>query len=148
MFTTEFWVAVFGLFGIGLTSTVRVQIGILYMMEFIPKDYLPHAGTFYFLMEITTALFGVLYFSSLSKNWFGYVFIGYLMQAVGTVMTFFVPESPKYLFKKGLTLQAAAVLQKIARMNGADTTLVSNEVVLESYKSVFLGAGATTNNNL
>ena len=95
--------AIFGLFGLGLTSTVRVQIGILYMMEFTPKKYLPFTGTFYFLMEITTALFGVLYFSSLSKNWFGYVFVGYIMQAIGTIMAFFIPESPKYLFKKGLT---------------------------------------------
>ena len=52
-------------------------------------------------MEMVTALFGVLYFAVLSKDWFGYVAIGYAMQICGTVLAFFIPESPKYLFKKG-----------------------------------------------
>ena len=51
-------------------------------------------------------------------------------------MAFFIPESPKYLFKKGLTEQCASVLQTMARMNGADTALVSNQAVLDSYKGI------------
>ena len=95
------------------------------MMEFMPLGKLPFVGSFYFLMETVTALFGVLYFAELSKDWFGYVAIGYAMQICGTILIGFIPESPKYLFKKGMILEASQVLRKMARVNRADPGLVS-----------------------
>ena len=110
MFTSNFWAAIFALFINGLCSTTRVQIGILYMMEFFPIKDIPLGGTLYFVMEIVCALFGVLYFSYLSVNSQGYLAIGYTMQIIGSIIAFFIPESPKYLFKKGLLEETSKVL--------------------------------------
>ena len=63
MFTTNFWIAVFSIFLNGMMCSIRVQIGFLYMMEFIPVNKHPFAGSFYFVLEVTVALFGVVYFS-------------------------------------------------------------------------------------
>ena len=71
-------------------------------------------------MEIVTALFGVLYFAAISKNWIGYIAIGYVMGLVGTVCVYFLPESPKYLFMKGHYEETARILNIIARNNNTE----------------------------
>ena len=134
MFTNQFWVAIAALFVNGMCCTIRAQIGILYMMEFMPLAKLPFVGSFYFLMETFTALLGVLYFASLSNDWFGYVAVGYSMQICGTILIIFIPESPKYLFKKGMILEASTVLRKIARVNGANQDLVSFDRVQACFQ--------------
>ena len=101
VYTTNFWLACFALFLNGLCCTSRVQIGILYMYEFIPRKNIPAGSTAYFQMEAATALFGVLYFSVISTDAQNFLYIGYAMQIIGSILAFFIPESPKYLFKRG-----------------------------------------------
>ena len=81
------------------------------------------------MLETVTALLGVFYFACLSKHWFGYILVGYIMQIIGTICVFFVPESPKYLFKKGLKEETAQVLNRIAKKNGADAEVITPERV-------------------
>lgn len=103
------------------------------MMEFMPLAKLPFTGSIYFIMETVTAIFGVIYFAFLSKDWFGYIAVGYAMQICGTIIVFFLPESPKYLFKKGSLAKTSAVLSRIAKINSADPDLVSFERVQSCY---------------
>ena len=58
------------------------------------------------------------------------------MQIIGTLAAFFIPESPKYLFKKKMVEQTAKVLQIIATINGKDRELVSDEIVRNAIKEV------------
>ena len=75
---------------------------------------------------------------------------------MGSIAAFFIPESPKYLFKKGMIEETAQVLKKIAKVNGRDITLVSVQKVDNCFKQVererksldlFQTAGSTINNS-
>ena len=87
-----------------------------------------------FSLESSFGIFGAIYFTWLCKNWFWYVLIGYIMQIIGTIAIFFVPESPKWLIKSRRFDEAQRVLHKVATMNKTDISLVSHERVLEYFE--------------
>mmetsp|Transcript_3881 Transcript_3881/g.4551 ORF Transcript_3881/g.4551 Transcript_3881/m.4551 type:complete len:126 (-) Transcript_3881:671-1048(-) len=95
----------------------------------MPQVRHPLIGSLYFSAETITAMLGVFYFALISKHWFGYIFIGYCMQIVGTICCYFLPESPKYLFKKGSLEATVQVLKQMARTNGTDPELVTHDRV-------------------
>ena len=83
-------------------------------------------------------MFAVLYFAYISTYCAGLLSIGFGMQIIGNIAFFFVPESPKFLFKKGDIGRTASVLKRIAKINGADPSLVD----FEHVESEILGAKA------
>lgn len=91
----------------------------------MPQVRHPFIGSLYFTTETLTAMLGVFYFALISNHWFYYIFIGYLMQIVGTICCFWLPESPKYLFKKGKVEATVEVLRSMAKFNGADPDSVT-----------------------
>ena len=95
----------------------------------MPQVRHPFVGALYFTAETTTALLGVAYFALISKHWFYYIFIGYLMQIVGTVCCYWMPESPKYLFKKGKIEATVQVIKSMAKSNGANPDIITIEGV-------------------
>ena len=135
MFTHEFWVAVTTLFVLGLCCSARAQVGILYMLEFIPLTRMAFVGSTFFLMEVVMALVGVFYFAFISNHWVGYVGMGYVMQLVGTLLCYFLPESPKYLFKKGQSNETSMILRRIATRNGVDPISISEDDIDQSFKA-------------
>ena len=110
MFTNDFWVAIGALFVNGCCCSVRIQIGYLYMMEFMPKKNQAFAGTLYFMLEVAVGLLGVLYFSCISTHWFDFLAVGYVLLLIGTACSFCIPESPKFLFMKGMYERSSEAL--------------------------------------
>ena len=55
--------------------------------------------------------------------------IGFLMQIVGNILCYWVPESPKYLFKKGKVEATVKVLKSIASANGEKPEVVTMQRV-------------------
>ena len=79
MFTQSFEVALVTLFVLGMCCSARSQVGVLYIMEFCPKQRHAFVGGFFFMVASCFTLLAVFYFSFISKHWFGYIFIGYVM---------------------------------------------------------------------
>ena len=83
----------------GMLSTVRVSIGFVYMMEFVTKQRQTAMCTVFSMQPPIITLLATLYFSTISKHWFWFVFIGLLSLVMCCIFSFYIPESPKYLFK-------------------------------------------------
>ena len=73
-----------------------------------------------FVFEACISIYGSIYFSFISKYWLCLVLIGYVLQLFAAVSSFFIPESPKFLLKKGRIEEANAVYTLIARRNGIE----------------------------
>ena len=79
MLTSNIYVMISAIFILGMCATIRTGVGYIYMMEFIPLDLQATVGSVFFIVESFIGLGGSLYFSFLSKNWFWYIFIGYML---------------------------------------------------------------------
>ena len=67
------------LFTMGLLSTIRIQVGIIYMLENMPKESVSMAMTLLFSLESATAIFAATYFTWISKETFWLEMFGYMM---------------------------------------------------------------------
>jgi len=83
----------------GFLSTVRVSIGYVYMLEFIPKPNQTIVGTWFSMQVPIITLLATLYFSEISKHWFWLVMVGVILLVCCCVLAIMMPESPKYLLK-------------------------------------------------
>ena len=88
------------IFCFGLCTSIRTNIGYIYMMELIPKRNQTVAGTSWGVLESSIMLGATCYFMlSSSKNWLYYCLIGYIMQVFAFFGSMILPESPKWLFE-------------------------------------------------
>ena len=117
MFTRSWTVMLCVMTGFGMMSTTRLTIGITYLQELFPKS---HQTYILVTMFVECALIYVactLYFWIISKDWFSFVLIGYILCILTTLVTFLVPESPRLLFSLGHIEQGKATLDRIAWYN-------------------------------
>ena len=75
--TKSFWVMIATLFVVGMANTFRSQLCFVYMLEFIPRSKHAMVGSIYFVCEGLTSLFGVVYFTWISKHWIWFALIGF-----------------------------------------------------------------------
>ena len=133
MITHDYVVFICALFVIGLMCTTRAQVGIIYMFENSPKRLINPTMTCFFIFEAVIGILGAIYFTWISKDAFGFMMLGYSFQIIGTITVYCIPESPKWLVKKGLIQEAQVVFERIARTNKVDTELVSLEKIEELF---------------
>ena len=117
------------LFALGMCSTSRAQIFVIYLYESLQRHHYPRIFTFANCMEGLFGLLGSLYFLYLSKNCFWLIAIAYTFQVVATLGVFFLPESPKFLISRGEYEKASLSFQTIALWNKQDPKEVSVEKV-------------------
>ena len=107
------------MFTIGLLTSLRINVGYIYMTEFIPKRSQSHFGTAWCALDASVMLWVTLYFmNSISRNWEVIVTVGMAMQVVGLVGSFMLPESPKFLIEQNRIQEAKECLRQIANWNG------------------------------
>jgi hypothetical protein len=85
----------------------------------------PHAAVIMGFADSLTMIYATVYFEFISKNsvyWEGTAFLLNLL-AIATVFMF-LPESPKWLYEKGLYSRAKESLQAIAAGNGVHDTAI------------------------
>ena len=131
MFTESYSLFVAAFFICGVLSTVRIQVCIIYMFENMPGRSISTSMTVFFCLEAVLGIWGSVYFTWVSKDWFWFLLQGYVMQALGAILVFCIPESPKWLVKSGLTSEAKVVLDSIAERNSAEK--VNSERIEELF---------------
>ena len=88
------------MFILGLLTSIRINVGYIYMTEFIPKRGQSHFGTAWCAIDASVMLWVTLYFiNSITRNWEMIVMVGFTMQIIGLVGSFMLPESPKFLIE-------------------------------------------------
>ena len=86
---------------LGMMATVRTQIGPVYFYECLRKDHYTALISLLGCFEGAMGIIGSLYFIFWSKNWFGLIFSGFMLQIIAMLGSFFLVESPRWLIKKG-----------------------------------------------
>ena len=89
-----------------MTSTIRVQVSVIYFYESMSKENYGRTYAFIAMMEGVIGLTGALYFKYISNYWFYLIFAGYIAQIIGVCGSLSYPESPRYLIKSGQIIRA------------------------------------------
>ena len=70
---------IFIFFVFGMASSLRGNIGYIYLMELMPKSKQTLVGTCYAVGEAMVYFIGTIYFWKISKDWYYLTMIGYAM---------------------------------------------------------------------
>ena len=90
----------------GMMSTIRAQIGTIYLYESLQKHAFVLTYTIFMALEGAAGVFVSLYFMYVSKNFIWLLATGFCMQIVGTIITLTYPESLRWLIKSGQIKEA------------------------------------------
>ena len=85
----------------GCCAAGRASVGIIYLMELVPKESASNVCTLSALLDSSIMIFCTIYFMYISKEsyyWEMYALCANLASAA--VIVFIAPESPKYLYDK------------------------------------------------
>lgn len=123
MFTMMMWTSSLDLMLVssfiqGCLTSLRINVGYLYMLELMPKESQTKIGTGCGVFDACTYLLCTLYFMTVSKDWFYFVLVGYLLNVISVVGAWFMPESPIYLCEKGQLYELESSMKVIAKING------------------------------
>lgn len=69
------------------------------------------------MTDASTYLFATLYFWMVSKDWYNFAMIGYMLNLLTAVGAFLLPESPRFLLEKGRIDELEETMQMIANFN-------------------------------
>lgn len=103
--------------GFGLTTTTRIIVGFTYLTEMFPKKRQVVAVTINLVENSTVYILGTIYFWQVSRNWFYFVLFGYIVSVTTCLMSFFVPESPRFLLAHGKLEETKKAINLIAKFN-------------------------------
>ena len=109
MLTHELIVMLIIQFGTGMMSSIRVNIGYVYLMELMPKKMQTPVTSGRNVLEALIFVFATLYFWQINKHWIYFVLIGYIWNIISVVGMYWMPESPRYLLNVGKYEEAAKV---------------------------------------
>jgi len=84
----------------GLFTTIRVNVGYVYMMELMPKRLQSNFSSAYNTLEGSILLIGTLYYWYISKHWMYYAMIGFALNTWCCIACLFLPESPRLLIEQ------------------------------------------------
>ena len=104
-------------FSFGVLSTIRVQIGYVYLIEMMPKKASSHVTSTWSVQEALIYVFCTIYFWKISRHWIYYCLCGYAWNIISVVCLFWLPESPRYLASAGKLKDARKVFEQMARWN-------------------------------
>ena len=119
-FTTKINYMILVTFMLGLATTIRINIGFIYMMELMPKRNQTFYASAYNVLEGLVLLLATLYFWFVSKHWTYFVLIGFVLQVFNVITIQFLPESPRLLVELGRLEEAKVSFEKIAKWNGQE----------------------------
>ena len=86
---------------LGASATARCQLSFMVLLENLPSNKHARFGSSIFVIETLIGMSSAIYFTFISKNWFWLVLVGYTMEWIATIGSFFIPETPKFLMKAG-----------------------------------------------
>lgn len=98
-------------------SSIRVNIGYVYLMELMPKKAQTPVTSGRNVLEAFIFVLATLYFWQINKHWIYFVLIGYSWNIISVIGMYWMPESPRYLLNVGKYDEAIKVFQLIASWN-------------------------------
>ena len=102
MYITSHWSVIITMtFLLGLITSLRIQVGYNYLIEFFPKSRQVFAGTCWCIMDALVFMITTLYFWKVDRDWSNYFFFVFGANIIGLIGTFFLPESPLILHNLG-----------------------------------------------
>ena len=118
----------------GICTAMRLNISYIYGSEVIKTTHATVIGSFYNVFDGCTMIISSIYFKYISKEWI-YLYEFFLgMCVISTLLTFFMPESPRYLISIGDFKRARQSFNFIARMNGRKPLDPINERFVEELE--------------
>ncbi len=108
----------FVLFLLGMLSCIRVNMSFIYGSEIIKNTHSTVIFSFYNTFDGWTMITASLYFKYISKDWMYLYSYFFSLCLVGMTISFFMPESPRYLICIGDFKRARDSFNFIARLNG------------------------------
>lgn len=118
--TTELSVIYVVQFWLGVATIGRFTCGFVLLTELVPEKSASLAGTSYMIGDAVCTLYYTFYFRYISKDSLPLWWVSLFLNVVGFGLTFFIPESPKWLVSQGQYQQAKRNFKKIAKMNGVE----------------------------
>ena len=107
------------LFVMGCCASGRVSVGMIYLMELVPAKSASNAATSLCLADSTVMIFATLYFVYICNDsyyWEMYTLFANFLSVFMIILV--APESPKFLYEKGMFDKCKEALTHIARLNG------------------------------
>lgn len=117
LFTHDRNMAYFLIFMIGLDFGARKFVGFIYIMEFLTASQARPMTQVVTALDRLCLTFASFYFQVVSKSWTYLHGIQIMLAAISIYLILNLPESPKFLIKKGKVEEARGVLQKMAETN-------------------------------
>lgn len=105
------------------------------MQEFLPSNRQTLVGTILQLNNGFVAVYTVIYYWFISKNWIYINAFGTLLTVVSAVGVWFLPESPKFYISRKRYDEARTSINFIAKVNNQDefVSKFESEVLDEKY---------------
>lgn len=110
-----------------MLSSIRVNVGFVFMAELLPKNKQSLYGTIFNNFDCFTYILATIYFWKISTDWFYFVLIGYLLNVWSFASSFFLPESPRFLIEQQKLGEASESLKTIAVWNKAEFDFNADE---------------------
>jgi len=117
LFSTSLNLTYWLVFMMGFAMPPRVFVAYVYAMEFMPIKNTPNVTAICLGLDGMTLCFASFYFMLLDKEWKDLYFLSIVVTVAATVLTAFMPESPRYLIGKRQFDEARSVLGKMGRIN-------------------------------
>jgi hypothetical protein len=137
----NYYVVLVVYFAFGCSASIWL-IGYLFCVELIPENSKTTAGSIINIIDCTTYLLVVMYFWLISKHWVGILLVGYIVQILGAVFAWCLPESPPYLLSLNRYKEVAQVFAQIARINRKDDFNITENDIRRKNEAVVLEKAA------
>lgn len=115
------YVIIFMFFLHGVAHSITTVAGFSMMCDVCNENIIGLVGSLFNCMDGSTYIFLTVYFRYISKNWLYPQIVGLVLTVIPAVaVSLLIPESPKWLFRKGKFKEAHKVLDSMAKFNGKE----------------------------
>ena len=103
----------------GVNSSGRMMVGFCYMVEMAPKNHQSWMCTLWDIHDGTIMIWVTLVYIYLSKSWKWTMYWAASVQLISIILvSFFLPESPKWLYSQKRYEELYSVMVYMANKNG------------------------------
>ena len=118
LMSTSSWTVMLAVMGgFGLTATTRMTIGITYMQELFPTNRQVLILVMFWCEGSLIYMACTIYFWKVSRDWFNFQLVGYILCLLTTALSFFMPESPRFLLAHGRIEEFKKAIDLVAKIN-------------------------------
>lgn len=117
-FVDNLYLLYFLMFVGGISETGRYYVAYVYAVEMMPREVQNKTGLYIFLVFGVAMTYIALQFWFLTKDCFvnNYIALGLALVSLASV-TFYMPESPRFLFSRKEFAKCKEVIEQIAKVN-------------------------------